>query len=277
VHAIVLEEAIEAALLKLDEHGAQGLIRRSCWLFASGAFCGGGGFRLRHTQQVENVKAAPGLERENAIGDIFGRITADFGAALNTEGLAAAGEEQAEIIVNFGGGGDGGARVARGVFLTNGHGWSDAGNFVDIGLFHALEKLAGVRGKGFDVTTLALGVDSVEGERGFAGAADARDYGEGVVGNVDSYVFEVVYTRTTDAEEFLLFEDGRNGFRCGQRQLSQREFCVLRKLLIIRGSGGRGKSEGDMVFGWHRGPIGEPLALTDRLGRRSLHGQDKAD
>ena len=48
---------------------------------------------------------------------------------------------------------------------------------VDVGLFDALEELAGVGGEAFDVATLAFGVDGVEGERGFAGAADSADDG----------------------------------------------------------------------------------------------------
>jgi hypothetical protein len=49
---------------------------------------------------------------------------------------------------------------------------------VDVGLFDALEELAGVGGERFDVAALALGVDGVEGERGLARAGDAADDGE---------------------------------------------------------------------------------------------------
>ena len=41
---------------------------------------------------------------------------------------------------------------------------------VDVGFFHLTEELAGVGGEGLDVAALALGVDGVERERGFAGA-----------------------------------------------------------------------------------------------------------
>jgi len=55
--------------------------------------------------------------------------------------------------------------------------------FVDIGLFHALKKLAGRRRRGFDVTSLAFGVDGVKGERGLAGTADASDDSDFVMGD----------------------------------------------------------------------------------------------
>ena len=96
--------------------------------------------------------------------------------------MAAAGKEQAEVIVDFGGGGDGRARIARGIFLADGDGRSDPGDLVDIGLFHALQELAGVGGKGFDVAALAFGVDGVKGQGGFAGAADAGDNRDGLWG-----------------------------------------------------------------------------------------------
>ena len=73
--------------------------------------------------------------------------------------------------------------IARGVFLPDGDGGRDAVDLVDVGLFHALQELAGVGGERFDVAPLAFGVDGVEGERGFAGARDTGDDGELVVGD----------------------------------------------------------------------------------------------
>ena len=79
---------------------------------------------------------------------------------------AAAGVEQAQVVVNLGGRGDGGARVARGVLLLDGDGRSEAVDLVHVGLFDALQKLAGVGGERLDVAPLPLGVDGVEGQRG---------------------------------------------------------------------------------------------------------------
>src|SRR5580698_11455453 len=97
----------------------------------------------------------------------------DDAAAVQAGDGAAARVEQAEVVVDLGGGGDGGARVARLVLLLDGDGGGEAVHVVDVGLFDALEKLARVGGERFDVAALALGVDGVEGERGLAGAADA--------------------------------------------------------------------------------------------------------
>ena len=82
--------------------------------------------------------------------------------------LAEMGEEEAEEIVNFRGGGDGGAGIAAGGALLDGDGGREALDEIDVGLFHLLEVLPRVGGEAFDVAALALGVERVEGERGFA-------------------------------------------------------------------------------------------------------------
>jgi hypothetical protein len=56
---------------------------------------------------------------------------------------------------------------------------------VDIGLFHQLQELPGVGRQRFDVAALALGVQGVKGERGFAGAGQAGDHDELVARQVE--------------------------------------------------------------------------------------------
>ena len=94
----------------------------------------------------------------------------------------------------------------------------DAGDLVHIGLFHALQELAGVGGKGFDVAALAFGVNGVKGQGGFAGAADAGDDGEGFVGDFDGDVLEVVDAGAAHTQNFLLLEGGSDGFVRRQRE-----------------------------------------------------------
>ena len=71
----------------------------------------------------------------------------DDAAAVETRDGSAAGVEKAEVVVDFGGSGDGGAWVAGLVFLLDGDGGGEAVHVVDVGLFDALEKLAGVGGE----------------------------------------------------------------------------------------------------------------------------------
>src|SRR5580658_3608360 len=106
--------------------------------------------------------------------------------------------EEAHVVVDFGGGRDGRARIARGVLLLDGDGGRESVDVVDIGLLDALEELTGVGGERFDVTALAFGVDGIEGERGFPRARDAGDDGELAVRDVHVDVFKVVRPRAAD-------------------------------------------------------------------------------
>ena len=161
-------------------------------------------------------------------GEVFQEEVDDFGGGLGLEGevvfgavgLADAGEEESEVVVDFGDGADGGARVVGGAFLVDGDGGGESVDGVGVGLVGHLEELPGVGRQGFHVSALAFGEDGVEGEGGFSGAGDAGDDREPVAGEGDGDVFEVVNARADDAD-FL--HDG-----CGVR------------LCERRGAGGRG-------------------------------------
>jgi len=60
---------------------------------------------------------------------------------------AAARVEETEIIVNLGGGGDGGARVARLILLLDRDSGGEAVDVIDVRFFDALKKLARIGGK----------------------------------------------------------------------------------------------------------------------------------
>ena len=126
------------------------------------------------------------------------RVAADFAAAAHAEGAAGARVEQPQVIVNLRGRGDGRARIARGVFLLDGDGRGDAGDFVHVGLFDALEELPRVGGERFDVAALAFGINGVEGQAGFARAGNAGDHGDGVMRNLEADVLKVVDARARE-------------------------------------------------------------------------------
>ena len=59
-------------------------------------------------------------------------------------GMADPGEDEAQVVVDLGGGGDSGARVPGGHLLLYGYGGRDALYRVHVGLGHAAEELARV-------------------------------------------------------------------------------------------------------------------------------------
>jgi hypothetical protein len=60
--------------------------------------------------------------------------------------------------------------------------------------------LAGVGAEGFDVAALALGVEGVEDEGGFAGAAQAGDGDVAAEGDVEVEALEVVLADAAQAD-----------------------------------------------------------------------------
>src|ERR1039458_3418336 len=66
---------------------------------------------------------------------------------------------------------------------------------VDVGSLHLVEKLAGIGGKRFHVAPLAFGVNGIESERGFAGAAQTRYDRQSIARNLDVDILQVVLAR----------------------------------------------------------------------------------
>ena len=128
---------------------------------------------------------------------------------------ADAGEEQAQVIVDLGDGADGGARVLRRCLLLDGDGGREAVDVIDIGLLHHLEELARVRRQAFDVAALALGVDGIEGERGFARARQSREHDKRVARDFEIDVLQIVLARAADVNGLVRFGGlaGGGGFR----------------------------------------------------------------
>jgi len=97
-------------------------------------------FNLGAGDGEEGVGAGGGGKGEEGGDDLVDRVVADNAAAVQAGDGAAARVEEAEVVVDLGGGGYGGARVAGLVFLLDGDGGSEAVHEVDVGLLDALEN-----------------------------------------------------------------------------------------------------------------------------------------
>src|SRR5262249_39069743 len=148
--------------------------------------------------------------RQNAVSNLVGRIALYFGAALDAKRLAATGVKKPQVVVDFSSCGDRRAGIARRVLLANGYGRGDAGDVVHVRFFHALQELARVGREGFYVAALPFRIDGVERQRGFTGAADAGDYRDFVVRDIDADVFQVVSAGAADSQRL------RVGKGCGR-------------------------------------------------------------
>src|SRR5439155_6341105 len=95
----------------------------------------------------------------------------------------------------------------RGGLLLDGDGRGEAADDVVVRLLHLAEELPGVGGEGLDVPPLALGIKSIEGERALAGARNAGEDHQPLLGNLQSDALEIVLSGTLDEDGFGLHRD----------------------------------------------------------------------
>ena len=107
-------------------------------------------------QRRQDHDAAALRQRQDGVDDLLHRLLRDLAAALGAVGVADAGEEQAQVVVDLGDGAHGRARVAAGALLVDGDGGREALDVVDVRLLHLAQELAGVGGERLDVAALAL-------------------------------------------------------------------------------------------------------------------------
>ena len=165
--------------------------------------------RRGHSQLIDNIKSPPRGERQDLRGNLIGIVAADQCAALDAVRLAAASEEQPQVIVNFRRGRNGRTRIPRRILLPNRYRRRDARNVIDVGLLHALQKLARVCRQRLDIAPLPFGIHRVERERRLPRSADAGNDRDGVVRDLDADVFQIVYARATNGDRVVVRADRR--------------------------------------------------------------------
>ena len=118
-------------------------------------------------QQGQPGGGGQGHDLVHHLGDGLG---GDLLAARGAVGMADAGEQKAQIVVDLRDRADGGAGVLAGGLLFDGDGRGESFDGLHVRLFHLLQELAGVGREGFHVAALPFGVDGIEGQGGLAGA-----------------------------------------------------------------------------------------------------------
>ncbi len=82
------------------------------------------------------VMRSPGESAGDAFDDLLCRLAGYWAAAAGAMGLAYAGVEEAEVVIDFSDGADGGAGAAAGGFLLDRDGGGEAVDGVDVGTLH---------------------------------------------------------------------------------------------------------------------------------------------
>jgi len=162
-------------------------------------YCLVGAFPFAHHRR-QDQEAAAFRQREDGIHDFLRGLALDRPAADRAVGNAHAGEQQAQVVVDFRDRADRGAGVVRGALLVDGNGRREAFDGVHVGFVHLPEELAGVSGERFHIAALTFGEDRVECQRGFAGTGQAGQDDQFVARDFHGDIFEVVFARADDAQ-----------------------------------------------------------------------------
>ncbi len=173
---------VERVKLAIDAHADVAVLREFFKFLAISAFSSADDRREDHDAVVGLADFAV----QDGLNDLLAGLARDGLSAIRAMRHANGSVDDAEIIVNFGDGADGRTRRARGRFLLDSDRGRKAFDDVDFGALHLVEELARVGGERFDVSALAFGIDSVKGERGFAGAGEAGDDRKAVPGDFDA-------------------------------------------------------------------------------------------
>ena len=155
---------------------------------------------------------------EDPVDDLLRALPGDRPAADGAVRLAHPGVQQPQVVIHLGDRADGRPRVAPGGLLVDRHRRGQPVDEVDVGLVHLAEELPGVRGQRLHVPALALGEDRVEGQAGLARTGQPGEHDEGVPGQVERDVLEIVLAGTANDQAFSHWRSvpsGRSG-RVGQ-------------------------------------------------------------
>ena len=165
VDASLPVEAVEALPAQVSQHGLE-----QFRLPRSGALLGG---RTAFSQLLkatvvgkgkQDIQAGSRRERRQPADCLVQDIFFDLGPALPAVGPADSGEEQAQVIIDFGDRRHRGTGIAQAVLLLDGDGRRDPRHLLHVGFLDALQKLAGVGRERFDIAPLPLGIDGIEGQ-----------------------------------------------------------------------------------------------------------------
>ena len=148
---------------------------------------------------------------EEAIDDLGGGRGEEGASGFRIVGSAIGGEKDAEMVVNFRGGGEGGAAAAAGVALLHGQGGGEPLHRINRRCGKPFEMEAGMGGETFKVPALAFGVDGIERQRGFAGAGGAGEDNETVFGNVEVEAGEIMLAGAANPKQVAGSAHGGRG------------------------------------------------------------------
>ena len=165
---------------------------------------------------------------QKVFGHVVRRVAAHLLPRDGREGVARAGEQQFQIVVDLGRRADGRAGVARIDLLLDGDGRGNPLDDVDIRLVDLSEELPGIGREALHVAALPFGKDRVEGQGRFSGSRQTGDDDQFFVRDLERDVAQVVDPRPLDIYAVFVF------FHIGSAQCSGRFSNLFSVCCFIR-------------------------------------------
>lgn len=184
-----------------------------------------------------------GFHPEDRLNDFLGGLGSDRVEAGGAVHLAETGEEDAEVVVDFGDRTDGASRGVSEVLLFEGDSGGESFDAIEDRFRHLSDELSGVATEAFDEASLSFGVDGFESEAGFSATAWATEDRHLVQGESQVDMLEVVHGSAADDEGGL--GRGFGGFGAKLGFLDR----FLGGVIFFEGNAGVGFFDFDKVLG----------------------------
>ena len=142
-------------------------------------------------------------QRHDLVDDLVDGLVLDLPSADRTVRHADAGVHETHVVIDLR------QRTYRGTgvlgrrLLVDGDGRRQSVDGLDLRFVHDAEELTGIGRQGFHVAALTFGENGVEGKGGLAGARKPGEDHHLFPRDVEVDVFEVVFSRTDDADLFV--------------------------------------------------------------------------
>ena len=135
-------------------------------------------------------------ELQHLLHHVFRGVLLHLLPADGRVGVADAGIEQSQVLVNLCRSANRAAWVAGNDLLLDGDGGRYAPDEVALRLVHAPQELAGIATEALDIAPLPFGIEGVEGQRRLTGATDSGNHHKLVPRNAHVNILQVVDART---------------------------------------------------------------------------------
>ena len=166
---------------------------------------------FRQVKGRDDIGRAARFEAKDMVHHVHHLVLLDQLARGRGVGLADAGVEEFQELVDFGARAHGGARVVRVHLLFNGDGGGETRDAFHVGLVESTHELPRIRTQALHISALAFSIQGVERQGRLTRTREAGDDHQFVLRDLQTDAFQVVDLRVADGDIgwFVFFQDAK--------------------------------------------------------------------